>query len=101
MTKFNPKLEAAIEAKIKAAREAMGGKTLKSEELAGFISAIDFTEEETRYMAERQTERFVRIEVGRQMFIAITDKFPHTPKEDVIPCLTAYFEAVASGEITP
>ena len=101
MTKFNPKFEAAIEAKIKAAREAMGHKTINTDQLADFISGIDFTEQETRYMAERRIERLVYAEVGRQMFIAIKDKFPHTPKEDVIPCLTAYFEAVASGEITP
>lgn len=99
MTKFNPKLEAAIEAKIKATHASNGYEPIKSDELSDFITGINFTDEEMRYMAELRIERLVYAEVGRQMFIAIKDKFPHTPKEDVIPCVTAYFEAVASGEI--
>lgn len=96
MRDFTPKpeLDASIEAKIEAAFRASGlnRNTITDEQIAGLLKTVDLTPEELRYSGEQGIYNMVKAELGKKLFEIISEHMK-MPREDIIPCLTAYFDS--------
>ena len=96
----NPEMDAAIEAKVRAAMAAAGKDpwSVSEDDLVGYYKDAGFTDAEKRYMAEQHIYRQAQVVIGQRIYEAIEQSIK-TRREEVIPCLTAYFEALDAGEV--
>ncbi|UHD45520.1 hypothetical protein LUX29_21445 [Aureimonas altamirensis] len=87
----NPELDASIDQKVTAAIE--GGADLTD------LEGMGLTKEEVRYLGIQQVHQEVRIAIGRKIVETLHANNVRINPPDIIPALTAYFEAVEAGEI--
>lgn len=100
MTDFSPNaaLDASIEAKIEAAVKRgvnFNVDPAKEGEYEALMGSIGLTAEEQRYSAEQAIYKTAQVVFGEKFFAAIKAGMAGTAFDpaDIIPCLTAYFEA--------
>lgn len=107
MTEFkfpNPQIEASIEAKTEAAIAAIAATgrdpaTLTPQEMDTLIKSIDLTPEEFRYSGEMEIHRMVSVEIGRRIVDTLNNNNCRVHRDDIIPCLQAYFESLDAIEL--
>ncbi|MEY9717902.1 hypothetical protein ABIA22_000392 [Sinorhizobium fredii] len=105
MTNFSPiaNMDAAIEAKIEAA--LLNGVNISDasaddpEKYAVLMEQVGITPEEQLYMAKRTIYRMAQIEIGKRLVQALNEHCK-VPREDIVPCITAYFDALDNGEVS-
>lgn len=98
----DPQMEASIEAKIELAVSRGVNLTFldpTSPASADALAAIGFTDVERRYMAGQHIFQMVQIIIGQKVVETLNANDMHVARADLIPCITAYFEAVDRGEI--
>lgn len=100
----NPEIEASIEAKTEAAIAAVAATgrdptSLTSEEMHALIKSIDLTPEEFRYSGELEIHRMVSVEIGRRIIDTLNNNNCRVHRDDIIPCLQAYFASLDAIEL--
>lgn len=100
----NLEIEASIEAKTEAAIAAIAATgrdptTLTEDEQDALAQSIDLTPEEFRYSGELEIHRMVCIEIGRRIVDTLNNNNCRVNRDDIIPCLQAYFESLDAIEL--
>lgn len=97
----NPQMDASIEAKMDAAFKKgiqLDGVDINDKaQYDALISAVGISAEEQRYMAEQSVFKMVQASIGEKIYLAIQTGI-QVKQSDIIPCLTAYFEAAGKLE---
>lgn len=97
----NPAIDAQIERKLSAAFAAgnLGDPDKMSiDDYDAIMSTVGITPEEQIYMAKRNVYRMAQVAIGQRIVKAL-DEHCKVAHADIIPCLAAYFEAKANGEV--
>ncbi len=99
----NSAMDAAIDAKIKVARLRDYDLARTEPEDPSYslvMAAVGLTESEIAYLARRYIFEMAQVEIGRRVMMALK-KHCNVAREDLIPCVQAYFAAVDAGEAEP
>jgi hypothetical protein len=100
----NPEIEASIAAKTDAAIVALAAtgrdvSALTAEDLEEIAETIELTPEEFRYSGELEIHRMVCVEIGRRIVDTLNNNNCRVHRDDIIPCLHAYFESLEAIEL--
>lgn len=102
----NTDIQNSIDKKVEDAFEAFaaehhGGNAglIDEKKSLEIIKSIQFTEAERRHLGMQGLEIIVQVSIGQKVIETLKNNSCNVHRDDLIPCIQAYFDAVDAGEV--